>query len=184
VLLGARGVARVFGPQKGATPEQVELLAAAMETYAAAIQATTGIAVGDAPGAGASGGLGAAVMGLLGGALHPRYDIVMRYLELDDMIARADLVITAEGSLDGQTPFGKVPAEVGHRAKEAGRPVIALAGTIGKGVTLNFEHGIDAFASILKAPCTLDDAINAAPKLLVRAAEDAVRMVRVGMLLN
>ena len=184
VLLGERGVARVFGPQKGATPEQVELLAAAMETYAAAIETVTGIAVGDAPGAGASGGLGAAVMGLLGGALHPRYDIVMRYLDLDSMIARADLVITAEGSLDGQTPFGKVPAEVGHRAKEAGRPVIALAGTIGKGVTLNFEHGIDAFASILKAPCTLDDAINAAPKLLVRAAEDAVRMVRVGMLLN
>lgn len=184
VLLGERGVARVFGPQKGATPEQVELLAASMETYAAAIQATTGIAVGAAPGAGASGGLGAAVMGLLGGALHPRYDIVMRYLDLDSMIGRADLVITAEGSLDGQTPFGKVPAEVGHRAKDAGRPVIALAGTIGKGVTLNFDHGIDAFASILKAPCTLDDAINAAPKLLVRAAEDAVRMVRVGMLLN
>ncbi|MBZ7924475.1 glycerate kinase [Ensifer adhaerens] len=184
VLLGERGVARVFGPQKGATPEQVELLAAAMETYAAAIQATTGVEVGDAPGAGASGGLGAAVMGLLGGALHPRYDIVMRYLDLDSMIGRADLVITAEGSLDGQTPFGKVPAEVGHRARDAGRPVIALAGTIGKGVTLNFDHGIDAFASILKAPCTLDDAINAAPKLLVRAAEDAVRMVRVGMLLN
>lgn len=184
VLLGERGVARVFGPQKGATPEQVELLAAAMETYAAAIEATTGIAVCEAPGAGASGGLGAAVMGLLGGALHPRYDIVMRYLDLDSMIGKADLVITAEGSLDGQTPFGKVPAEVGHRAKEAGRPVIALAGTIGKGVTLNFDHGIDAFASILKAPCTLDDAINAAPKLLVRAAEDAVRMVRVGMLLN
>ncbi|HEV7306683.1 glycerate kinase [Ensifer sp.] len=184
VLLGERGVARVFGPQKGATPEQVEILAQAMETYAAAIGATTGIAVGAAPGAGASGGLGAAVMGLLGGALHPRYDIVMRYLDLDTMIAKADLVITAEGSLDGQTPFGKVPAEVGHRAKEAGRPVIALAGTIGKGVALNFDHGIDAFASILKAPCTLDDAISAAPKLLVRAAEDAVRMVRVGMQLN
>ncbi|HEV7322232.1 MAG TPA: glycerate kinase [Ensifer sp.] len=184
VLLGERGVARVFGPQKGATPEQVELLADAMEIYAAAIAETTGIAVGEAPGAGASGGLGAAIMGLLGGALHPRYDIVMRYLDLDSMIAKADLVITAEGSLDGQTPFGKVPAEVGHRAKEAGRPVIALAGTIGKGVALNFDHGIDAFASILKAPCTLDDAISAAPKLLVRAAEDAVRMVRVGMLLN
>ncbi|MEI3851018.1 MULTISPECIES: glycerate kinase family protein [unclassified Ensifer] len=184
VLLGARGVARVFGPQKGATPEQVELLAEAMETYAAAIHVTTGVAVGAAPGAGASGGLGAAIIGLLGGTLHPRYDIVMRYLDLDTVIARADLVITAEGSLDGQTPFGKVPAEVGHRAKAAGRPVIALAGTIGKGVTLNFDHGIDAFASILKAPCSLDDAINAAPKLLVRAAEDAVRMVRVGMLLN
>lgn len=184
MLLGERGVARVFGPQKGATPEQVELLANAMETYAEAIHRTTGIDVGSAPGAGASGGLGAAILGLLGGKLHPRYDIVMQYLDLDSMIAKADLVITAEGSLDGQTPFGKVPAEVGHRAKEAGRPVIALAGTIGKGVTLNFEHGIDAFASILKAPCSLDDAISAAPKLLVRAAEDAVRMVRVGMLLT
>jgi glycerate kinase len=146
--------------------------------------ATTGIDVGAAEGAGASGGLGAAVLGLLSGKLYPRYDIVMNYLDLDSLIARANLVITAEGSLDGQTPFGKVPAEVGHRAKAAGLPVIALAGTIGKGVTLNFEHGIDAFASILKRPCSLDEAIGAASKLLVRAAEDASRMILVGMRLN
>lgn len=184
VLLGERGVARVFGPQKGATPAQVELLVAAMETYAAEIRRTTGIEVGMAPGCGASGGLGAAVSGLLGGALHPRYDIVMQYLELDRFMAKADLVITAEGSLDGQTPFGKVPAEVAARAKTAGVPVIALAGTIGKGVRLNFEHGIDAFASILSRPCSLEDAIFSAPKLLSRAAEDAARMVLVGMKLG
>lgn len=181
VLLGERGVARVFGPQKGATPEQVELLAGAMELYAAAILCATGIDVGMAPGAGASGGLGAAILGLLGGQLHPRYDIVMQYLELDRFIGEADLVITAEGSLDGQTPFGKVPAEVAQRAKRAGVPVIALAGTIGKGVQLNFEYGIDAFASILTRPCSLEDAISAAPKLLARAAEDSTRMVMVGM---
>lgn len=181
MLLGEKGVARVFGPQKGATPEQVEELALAMETYALAISRATGIDVGNAPGAGASGGLGAAVLGLLSGKLHPRYEIVMQYLELDRFIACADLVITAEGSLDGQTPFGKVPAEVAHRAKNAGIPVIALAGTIGKGVRLNFEHGIDAFASILSRPCTLEDAIQSAPKLLARSAEDAVRMVMVGM---
>ncbi|CDZ64892.1 glycerate kinase [Neorhizobium galegae] len=181
VLLGERGVARIFGPQKGATPEQVELLAAAMETYAGAIQSSTGFDVGLVPGSGASGGLGAAVLGLLGGRLHPRYDIVMQYLELDRFIRQADLVITAEGSLDGQTPFGKVPAEVAARAKSAGVPVIALAGTIGKGVRLNFEHGIDAFASILSRPCSLEDAISFAPKLLARAAEDAARMVIVGM---
>lgn len=184
VLLGARGVARVFGPQKGATPAQVDILAAAMETYAASIGRTTGIQVGMAPGSGASGGLGAAVLGLLGGRLHPRYDIVMQYLELDRFIEEADLVITAEGSLDGQTPFGKVPAEVAHRAKRAGVPVIALAGTIGKGVRLNFEHGIDAFASILTRPCSLEDAISSAPKLLARAAEDAARMIMVGMSLR
>ncbi|WP_430441558.1 glycerate kinase family protein [Shinella sp.] len=184
LLLGERGVARVFGPQKGATPAQVEVLASAMEIYAGAIQRTTGIEVGTAPGAGASGGLGAAVLGLLGGRLHPRYDIVMQYLELDRFMATADLVITAEGSLDGQTPFGKVPAEVAYRAKQMGVPVIALAGTLGKGVRLNFEHGIDAFASILSRPCSLEDAISGAPKLLARAAEDAARMVMVGMSLR
>ncbi|MCZ7482866.1 glycerate kinase [Rhizobium rhizogenes] len=183
-LLGERGVARVFGPQKGATPQQVEELAAAMEIYAARIEDATGLDVGSAPGAGASGGLGAAVLGLLCGKLHPRYDIVMQYLDIDDYLRNADLVITAEGSLDGQTPFGKVPAEIARRAKEAGVPVVALAGTIGKGVRLNLEYGIDAFASILTRPCSLEDAISSAPKLLARAAEDAVRMIMIGTTLR
>lgn len=180
-LLGERGVARVFGPQKGATPAQVELLEAALETYAARIRAATGVDVAAAQGAGASGGLGAGLMGMLGGRLHPRFEIVMQYLDLDRLIAEADLVITAEGSLDGQTPYGKVPCEVAQRAKRRGLPVIALAGTIGKGVTANFDQGIDAFASILKRPCSLDEAIAKAEKLLKRAAEDAIRMIAVGM---
>jgi glycerate kinase len=182
-LLGERGVARVFGPQKGATPEQVEALERGLQCYAHLVQRARGVDVASAPGAGASGGLGAGFAGLLGGTLHPRYEVVMRYLELDRLIARADLVITAEGSLDGQTPYGKIPAEVAARAKRRGLPVIALAGSIGKGVTLNFEHGIDAFASIVKRPCTLDEAIDNAAKLLVRAAEDSLRMVGVGLAL-
>jgi glycerate kinase len=105
----------------------------------------------------------------------------MQYLELDRLIGQADLVITAEGSLDEQTPFGKVPAEVAQRAKRHGLPVIALAGTLGKGVRLNLDHGIDAFTSILKRPCTLDKAIAEAGTLLRRAAEDALRMVCVGV---
>jgi glycerate 2-kinase len=181
VLLGARGVARVFGPQKGATPEQVVLLEQAMETYAACIEAETGHAVGHAPGSGASGGLGAGLMGVLGARLHPRYDIVMRYLAFDALLEGADVVVTAEGSLDGQTPLGKIPAEVGRRAKALGLPVIALAGTIGKGCADNFAHGIDAFVSIIKKPCTLEEAIAKADKLLVRAAEDATRMIAVGL---
>ncbi|MFM2400305.1 MAG: hypothetical protein RL341_2462 [Pseudomonadota bacterium] len=181
VLLGERGVARVFGPQKGATPEQVDMLAIALENYAACIKSATCRDIGYANGSGASGGLGAGFAGLLGGTLHPRYEIVMQYLELDSLIAIADLVVTAEGSLDGQTPYGKIPAEVAQRAKRRGVPVVALAGTIGKGVTANFEHGIDAFASILTRPCTLEEAIAKAGKLLTRAAEDAVRMIRVGI---
>jgi glycerate 2-kinase len=183
VLLGQRGVARVFGPQKGASPAQVESLEAGLVNYAACIGAVTGIDIGRVPGSGASGGLGAAFAALLGGRLHPRYDIVMRYLELDSLIADADLVVTAEGSLDEQTPFGKIPAEVARRAKRYGLPVIALAGTIGKGVTANFNVGIDAFASIVKRPCTLDEAIGKAGKLLTHAAEDAARMVNIGLML-
>lgn len=184
VLLGSRGVARVFGPQKGATPEQVLLLERALEHYAVCIRAATGRDIGYAAGSGASGGLGAGFAGLLGGRLHPRYDIVMRYLDLERLLAGADLVLTAEGSLDGQTPFGKIPAEVARRAKARGLPVIALAGSIGKGATANFEHGIDTFASILCRPCSLDEAIGQTGKLLAHAADDVLRMVRVGMVLS
>lgn len=180
VLLGPRGVSRVFGPQKGATPEQVELLERALTTFADCIRRTTGTDVSLMPGGGASGGLGAALYALAGGALHPRFSLVMQYLDFDRLLTQADIVITAEGSLDGQTPFGKVPAEVARRAKLVGLPVIALAGTIGKGCAQNFEHGIDAFQSILKRPCTLEEAIAKAERLLERAAEDAVRMIAVG----
>jgi glycerate kinase len=182
-LLGERGVARVFGPQKGATPAQVGMLEVGLQRFARCVAEATGLDVASMPGAGASGGLGAGFAGLLGGTLHPRYEIVMRYLELDSLMADADLVITAEGSLDAQTPYGKVPAEVAQRAKQRGLPVIALAGTIGKGVRINLEHGIDAFASILKRPCTLEEAIADAESLLRRAAEDALRMVSVGLAL-
>ncbi|SFD71000.1 glycerate kinase [Bosea sp. CRIB-10] len=185
VLLGPRGVARVFAPQKGASPEQVEILDAALDTYAGMLRETTGLDVSTAPGCGASGGLGAGLHALLGATLHPRYDIVMRYLSFEAMLRRADLVITAEGCLDEQTPFGKIPAEVARQARARGIPVVALAGTIGCGkVRINFEHGIDAFASILKRPCTLEEAIAESEKLLRRAAEDAIRMIGVGIRLR
>ena len=185
VLLGRNGVARVFAPQKGATPEQVVALEQALHVYAARLQAATGDDTSTAPGCGASGGLGAGLQALLGARLHPRYNIVMQYLAFDDLLGQADLVITAEGCLDEQTPFGKIPAEVARRAKKRGIPVIALAGTIGRGrVRINFEHGIDAFASILKRPCTLEEAIAETEKLLRRAAEDAIRMIGVGIRLQ
>ncbi len=183
ILLGERGVARIFAPQKGASPEQVEQLERGLVRYADMIRQTTGLDIGMAAGSGASGGLGAGLVAFAGATLHPRYEIVMQYLAFDELLSQADLVITAEGSLDGQTPFGKIPAEVGRRARALGVPVVALAGTIGKDVRVNFDHGIDAFASILKRPCTLEEAIGKAHKLLRRAAEDAMRMMQVGMTL-
>ncbi|MEM1049420.1 MAG: glycerate kinase [Pseudomonadota bacterium] len=180
VLLGEKGVARVFGPQKGATPAQVTLLEQGLENYAARIREATGLDIGHANGSGASGGLGAGLVAFAGATLHPRFDIVMQYLAFDRLLGKADLVITAEGSLDGQTPYGKVPCEVARRARAVGVPTIALAGTVGKGVHETLDNGIDAFASIIKRPCTLEEAIEKGEKFLRRAAEDAMRMVLVG----
>ena len=180
VLLGPKGVARVFGPQKGATPEQVEMLESGLRNYAECIFSATGLDIGLSNGSGASGGLGTGLVVFAGATLHPRYDIVMKYLAFDELLQDADLVITAEGSLDGQSPYGKVPCEVARRARAQDVPTIAIAGTIGKGVTETFDNGIDAFASIIKRPCTLEEAIDKGEKFLERAAEDAMRMVLVG----
>lgn len=180
ILCGERGVARVFGPQKGATGSQVNLLNVALERFAAIIKRDLGHDVRLMPGGGASGGLGAGLYALLGARLHQRYAIVMQYLDLDTHLATADLVITAEGGIDFQTPRGKIPAEVARRAERFHVPVIALAGTVGAGAEVNYAHGITAYTSILKAPCTLDEAIASAATLTAEAAENAVRMILVG----
>jgi glycerate 2-kinase len=184
LLCGEKGVARVFGPQKGASPEVVEQLATALERYASVIQKDLGMNVREMPGSGASGGLGTGLYALLGAKLHPRYDIVMEYLELDTLLSQSDLVITAEGSIDFQTPRGKIPCEVARRAKQYQLPTLALAGTIGRNAEVNFEHGIDSFESILTAPCSLDDAIAKAPELVVNAAERLARSILVGQKLT
>ncbi|MEE4378116.1 MAG: glycerate kinase [Candidatus Competibacteraceae bacterium] len=181
VLCGPDGVARVFGPQKGASPEVVEQLAAALDRFAQVIDHDLGIDVRTMPGGGASGGLGAGLSSLLGATLHPRYDIVMQYLEFDKLLNAVDLVITAEGAIDFQTPRGKIPAEVARRAKQYGLPVIALAGTIGNNAEINFEHGIDTFSSILQKPCTLAEAIADTPALLAACAQRVLSAVMVGI---
>ncbi|MEM9506498.1 MAG: glycerate kinase [Cyanobacteria bacterium P01_E01_bin.35] len=180
VLCGAQGVARVFGPQKGASPEVVSQMAHALKHYAAVIKADLGVEVGELPGSGASGGLGAGLLALLGANLHPRYEIIMQYLEIDRLLPKADLVITAEGCLDYQTPRGKIPAEVARRAKVYNLPVIALAGTIGQDAEINWQHGIDYFASILTCPCQLHEAIAEASTLLTNSAEGIARLLLVG----
>jgi glycerate kinase len=175
-------VARAFGPQKGATADDVERLSAALDRYAAVVERDLGERVADLPGGGASGGLGAGLVAFCGAVLRPRMEVVSRWLDLDTAIVAADLVVTAEGSLDHQTPHGKVPAEVARRAHHHGVPVIALAGTLGPGArrTLEDHTGIDAFSGILRAPCTLPEAIDRAAEWLADAAEQAVRLLLVG----
>ncbi|MFI6806144.1 glycerate kinase [Streptomyces luteogriseus] len=180
VLCGERGVARVFGPQKGATPAQVEELSEALENWAFVLTRDAAVPDSDlrsGPGTGASGGLGAG-LAALGARLLPRFDVLLDHLDLDARLARADLVVTAEGALDHQTPRGKVPAEVARRAKRYGRPVLALAGTLGEGA--GDVPGVDACHGILPAPMELAEALLRADELLTDATERALRMIVLG----
>ncbi|WP_409240027.1 glycerate kinase [Streptomyces sp. PA5.6] len=181
VLCGERGVARVFGPQKGATPTQVEQLAAALEHWAHVLTRDLRVRADlfEGPGTGASGGLGAG-LAALGAALLPRFDVLLDRLDLDARLARADLVITAEGALDHQTPRGKVPAEVARRAKLSGRPVLVLAGTIGAGAHAVRSVGVDAYSSILPAPMSMTEALGRGGEFLTDATERALRMIQLG----
>ncbi|MFE7138278.1 glycerate kinase [Streptomyces sp. NPDC057644] len=189
VLCGKRGVARVFGPQKGATPAEVELLSAGLERLAAVLTrdllpafappAGTPVDLRTAPGTGASGGLGAGLASV-GARLLPRYDVLLDGLDLDARLARADFVITAEGALDHQTVRGKIPAEVARRAQAAGVPVLVLAGTIGPGAQDVRAVGVDAYSAILPAPMTLVEAIGRSGEFLADASERAMRIMALG----
>ncbi|MFD7660168.1 glycerate kinase [Actinosynnema sp. NPDC059797] len=180
VLCGPRGVARVFGPQKGASPAQVDELAAALDNWADVLRRDLGADVARRPGSGASGGLGAGLNAVLGAPLLPRFDVLLDHVDLDARLAAADLVVTAEGAIDAQTPYGKVPGEVARRAKAHGKPVIALAGTIGAHADHAYAAGIDAFQAILPRPVSLDEAILRGAEFLADAAERVLRLVLVG----
>ena len=180
ILCGAKGVARVFGPQKGATAEQVEEMSDALDKYAEIIRRDVGKDVREMPGGGASGGMGAGLHALLGAQLHSRFNIIFKYFNLDEALKDADLVITAEGGINFQTPNGKIPSEVARRAKKYDLPVIAIAGTVNDGWEKNYEVGIDAMFSILSEPSTLEEAIENAPELLEQCAENVIRTVLIG----
>lgn len=176
MLCEERGVARVFGPQKGATPAQVEELSTGLENRARVVVRDLGV-VGTDLCTGASDGPGAG-LAAVGARLLPRFDVLLDHLDLDVRLARADLVLTAEGALDHQTPRGKVPAEVARRATLYGRPVLALAGTLGEGA--HDVPGVDACHGVLPAPMALADALLRASELLTDATERALRKILLG----
>lgn len=186
VLCGPAGVARVFGPQKGASPEQVEELAVALDNWAEILE-RDGVGTEDVRtgmGTGASGGLGAGLAAGAGAVLRSRFDALLDSglsgIDLDRRIRKADLVITAEGSIDFQTPKGKVPAEVARRCQRLGVPLIALAGSLGQGAPAVHDVGIAAIASIITVPMPLSEAVANGEGLLIDAAERTMRMILLG----
>jgi glycerate kinase len=175
-LVGPHGAARVYGPQKGATPDSVERLEANLAHLADVIERDLGVRVRDLPGAGAAGGLGAGLVAFLGATLRRGVELVIEAVGLEAKLRGADLVLTGEGRLDRQTAFGKVPVGVARLAAAKGIPVVAIAGALGEGSEAVHAEGVTACFSILDAPMDLGEALRRAPHLLARTAEQVVRL--------
>ena len=175
-LCGPEGASAIYGPQKGATPEKVQQLDAALAHYADVIQRNLGLDLRDIPGAGAAGGLGLGLMVFLKARLVPGIEVIIDTTNLVETLKDADLVFTAEGRIDCQSAMGKVPTGVALKAKEFGIPVIALAGEIGDDYAVVYEQGIDAVLSIAPGPISLSQSLAEADRLITDTAERAVRL--------
>jgi glycerate kinase len=178
-LCGPHGASAIFGPQKGASPEQVEQLDRALGHFAERCAQVLNKDVRDEPGSGAAGGLGFAAKAFLGAQFKAGVEVVAELVGLDDAVKGADLVITGEGRFDAQTLRGKTPFGVARIARQHGVPVIVLAGTLGEGYQALYEHGIDAAFALASGPMTLEQACAEASRLLRERASDVARVWRV-----
>ena len=179
LLLGDLGAAAVFGPQKGASPDDVRVLDNNLGTFARCVE-KSGYDISSFAGSGAAGGIGGAVAGILGGALKPGIELVMSAVGMDAHMQAIDLVITAEGAIDGQSASGKTPTGVARLAQRYQVPVIGLAGKLGGGnMAAIHEAGITAVFSIAPGPIGKDDAIANAAHYLENTAEQLARLVSV-----
>jgi len=178
-LCGPHGASAVFGPQKGASPEQVQQLDRALGHFAERCAQALNKDVRDEPGSGAAGGLGFAAKAFLGAQFRTGVDVVAQLTGLAEAINGADLVITGEGRFDAQTLRGKTPFGVARIARERGVPVVVIAGTLGEGYDALYEHGIAAAFALVNGPMTLQDACADAPRLLSERARDVARLWRI-----
>ena len=179
-LTGPTGASAIYGPQKGATPEMIERLDAALLHFAEVVKRDIGVEINDIPGSGAAGGLGGGMIAFTNGELRAGVDIVLDTVRLDDYLAGCNLVITGEGSMDHSTIYNKAPVGVAERAKKLGIPVVGISGSLGAGFQDVHEHGIDALAAITPGPMTLDEASERAAELISNATEQALRFMKAG----
>lgn len=180
-LCGEKGASAVFGPQKGATPEMVTILDENLSHYAAIIKQQLGVDVRDMAGAGAAGGMGAALLGLLNAELRPGIEIVMDAVRLNDIIADADLMITGEGRIDSQTIHGKTPIGVARTAKKHGVPVIGIAGCLSADCAVVHEHGLDAVFAVVSSPVDLPTALAEAAQNIELTARNIAAIYRLSL---
>ncbi len=179
-LLGGNGASVVYGPQKGADSQMVQLLDANLGHLARIVQRDLGRDFAAEPGAGAAGGLGFGLMSFCGGKLLSGIETVLRIIEFDKIVGEADLVLTGEGRLDGQSVCGKVPVGVGQWARRAGKPVVAIVGELGDSAHRVFEYGIDALFPTVDRVMGPETALNESRAALEASAERAARALAVG----
>lgn len=175
-LCGLNGASYVFGPQKGASKDDIKLLDEALNKYSQIIKKDFNIDVLNIPGSGAAGGSGAAFLAI-GAKLERGIDIVINETSLQKMIESADIVFTGEGRIDFQTKFGKAPYGVAKEAEKYGVPVIAICGEIGDGYDELYNHGFTSIFSIVNRPMTLEDSIKDSQKLISDISERIIRVI-------
>lgn len=179
-LCGPQGCSAVYGPQKGATPQDVEFLDKALENYAAIAKRDVGIDIKNVSGAGAAGGLGAGLMLFANGKMEPGIELVLKIIGFDEIVKDADLVFTGEGFSDSQTANGKAPVGVASIAKKSDIPVICLSGGISADAVKLYSHGIDALGGTPCSPVSLDYCIENAESMLEAATERIMKLVLIG----
>lgn len=177
-LCGPRGASAVFGPQKGANPQQVQELDAALRRFGEVAARALGEDHAEYPGVGAAGGLGFAARAFLAARFRPGVEVVAELSGLAEAMQGADLVITGEGRLDAQSLHGKTPMGVARIAKAAEVPVVAIAGSLGDGYHKLYEVGIDAAFSLVPGPMPLEQAMGEAAVQLRARAADVARLWR------
>lgn len=177
-LCGPNGASHIFGPQKGASPQQVLALDQALSHFADVTAQYFGFDQRNEAGSGAAGGLGFAAKTFLKAEFRPGIEVIAELNQLADKIQGADWVITGEGKLDQQTLNGKTPFGVAKIAKAANIPVIVIAGTLGQNYQALYEHGITAAFSLTSGPSTLEQACQNAAELICARTTDIARLIQ------
>lgn len=175
-LCGKKGASVIFGPQKGATEQQVTILDAALGHFATVCQNKYFRDERSFAGAGAAGGLGFAAKLFLNAEFKPGVELIAQITQLEKNMQNADLVITGEGQIDKQSVMGKTPIGVAKLAKKQNIPVIAITGTLGKEYEVVYQEGIDAAFSLIGSPMSLAEAKFEANNLLMKRASDIARL--------
>jgi len=174
-LLGPRGATRTFGPQKGGTPEQLDILENGLKRLADIVANDLGCEFRDIPGAGAAGGLGFGLKSFCGANIESGFDVVAQFIGLKSAIAKADVVITGEGRLDEQSLEGKATAGVARMAREMGKRVFAVAGSVSD--TPAVRALFDGVLVLARPPIKAEESIARAPELLQERARELAQMM-------